>query len=98
MRVRVFSVLAAVLLPLVMFCSGPARAQSDSVSSVRGSLYESPLFGWILLVPEPVWDVDSAESEGGRDTVHLVSAIGDGSDAYFVASEDDGRSAAGCLD
>jgi hypothetical protein len=45
MRVRVFSALAAMLLPLVMFCSGPARAQSDSVPSTRGSLYESPIFG-----------------------------------------------------
>jgi hypothetical protein len=98
MRVRVFSVLAAMLLPLVMFGSGPAGAQSDSVPSVRGALYESPSFGWILLVPQPAWDVASAESEGGHDTVHLVSTVGDGSDAYFVASEDDSRGAAGCLD
>ena len=73
MRLRVLSVLVAMLLPLVMFFSGPARAQTDSVPSVRGTLYESPSFGWILLVPRPAWEVDSAESEGGHDTVHLVS-------------------------
>ena len=46
----------------------------------------------------PAWDVASAESEGGYDSVHLVSTIGDGSDAFFVATGDDGRGAAGCLD
>jgi len=49
-------------------------------------------------VPEPAWDVDSAESESGRDSVHFVAAVGDGSDAYFVATGNDGRGAAGCLD
>src|SRR5215203_509852 len=98
MRLRVLSVLVAVLLPSVMFFSSPARAQTDSVPSVRGTLYESPSFGWILLVPQPAWDVASAESESGYDSVHLVSAVGDGSDAYFVATGDDGRGAAGCLD
>src|SRR3954454_8097969 len=98
MRLRVLSILGAMLLTLVMFCSGPARAQTDSIPSVRGTLYESPSFGWILLVPQPAWDVDRAESEGGRDTLHLVSGVGDGSDAYFVATRDDGRGAAGCLD
>jgi hypothetical protein len=83
---------------MVMFFSGPARAQTDSVAGVRGTLYESPSFGWILLVPQPAWEVASAESEGGYDSVHLVSTIGDGSDAYIVATGDDGRGAAGCLD
>src|SRR5215213_4940864 len=98
MKLRVFSVLAAMLLPLIMFCSGPAGAQPDGVQSVRGSLYESPLFGWILLVPQPAWEVASAESESGYDSLHLVSTAGDGSDAYFVAAGDDDRGAAGCLD
>jgi hypothetical protein len=65
MRLRVLALLVAMLLPLVMFFSGPVRAQTDSVASVRGPLYESPSFGWILLVPQPAWDVASAESEGG---------------------------------
>src|SRR5215212_9624391 len=98
MRFRVLSVLGALLLPLVIFFSGPARAQPDSVPSVRGTLYESPSFGWILLVPQPAWDVASAESEGGEDSVHLVSTLGDGADASIVATRDDGRGAAGCLD
>jgi hypothetical protein len=98
MRLRVLSVLGALLLPLVIFFSGPARAQPDSVPSVRGTLYESPSFGWILLVPQPAWDVASAESEGGEDSVHLVSTLGDGADAFIVATRDDGRGAAGCLD
>ncbi len=98
MRLRVLAVLAAMLLPLVMFFSGPARAQTDSVPSVRGTLYESPSSGWILLVPQPDWEVASTESEGGYDSVHLVSTVGDGSDAFIVATGDDGRGAAGCLD
>src|SRR5687768_3392142 len=98
MRLRVLSVLVAMLSPLVMFFSGPARAQTESVPSVRGTLYESPSFGWILLVPQPAWEVASTESEGGYDTVLLASTVGDGSDAFFVATGDDGRGAAGCLD
>jgi hypothetical protein len=98
MRLRVLALLVAMLLPLVMFFSGPVRAQTDSLPSVRGPLYESPSFGWILLVPQPGWEVASAESEVGQDTVHLVSTVGDGSDAMFVATGDDGRGAAGCLD
>src|SRR5215212_10397969 len=98
MKLRVLSVLGALLLPLLIFFSGPARAQTDEVPRVRGTLYESPSFGWILLVPQPAWEVASAESEGEYDSVHLVSAVGAGSDAYFVATGDDGRGAAGCLD
>jgi hypothetical protein len=98
MRLRVLALLVATLLPSVMFFSGPARAQTDRVPSVRGTLYESPSLGWILLVPQPAWEVASAESEGGYDSVHLVSTIGDGSDAFIVATGDDGRGAAGCLD
>jgi hypothetical protein len=76
MRLRVLSVTVAVLLSSVMFFSGPARAQTDSVPSVRGTLYESPSLGWILLVPQPAWEVASTESEGGYDSVHLVSTAG----------------------
>src|SRR5829696_6760550 len=98
MRLRVLSVLVAMLLPSVMVFSSPVRAQTNSVPSVRGALYESPSFGWILLVPQPAWEVANAESEGGYDSVHLVSTVGDGSDAFIVATGDDGRGAAGCLD
>jgi hypothetical protein len=98
MRLRVLAALVAMLLPLVVFFSGPAKAQTDGVPSVRGTLYESPSFGWVLLVPQPGWEVASTESEAGYDSVHLVSTLGDGSDAYFVATGDDGRGAAGCLD
>jgi hypothetical protein len=98
MRLRVLSVTVAVLLSSVMFFSGPARAQTDSVPSVRGTLYESPSLGWILLVPQPAWEVASTESEGGYDSVHLVSTAGDGSNAFIVATGDDGRGAASCLD
>ena len=98
MRLRVLSVLIAMLVPWLVNFSGPARAQTESIPGVRGGLYESPSLGWILLVPQPAWEVTSAESEEGRDTVHLVSTIGDGSDALIVATRDDGRGAAGCLD
>ena len=98
MRLRMLSVLVAMLLPLVMFFSSPARAQTDSIPSVRGTLYESPSLGWILLVPQPAWEVASTESDAGYETVHLVSTVGDGSDAFIVATGDDGRGAAGCLD
>src|SRR5215218_7211322 len=98
MRLRVLAALVAMLLPLVVFFSGPAKAQTVGVPSVRGTLYESPSFGWVLLVPQPAWEVVSTESEGGYDSVHLVSAVGTGSDAYFVATGDDSRGAAGCLD
>src|SRR5919112_5370476 len=89
MRSRVLFVLVAMLLPCAFFLSGPAQAQNDSIPSVRGTLYESPSLGWILLVPQPAWEVASAESEEGHDTVHLVSTIGDGSDAFIVATGDD---------
>jgi hypothetical protein len=98
MRSRVLSVLIAMVLPCVLFFGGPVGAQPNSVPGVRGTLYESPSFGWILLVPQPAWAVASAESEEGHDTVHLMSSIGDGSDAFIVATGDDGRGAAGCLD
>jgi hypothetical protein len=98
MRLRVLCVLVAMLLPLVLFFSGPAMAQTDSVPSVRGTLYESPSLGWILLVPEPAWEVASAGLQGQYESVHLVSTVGDGSDAFIVATGDDGRGAAGCLD
>src|SRR5829696_7261013 len=91
MRLRVLSVLVALFLPLIMFFCGPARAETDSVPSVRDTLYESPSFGWILLVPQPTWEVASAESEGEYDSVHLVSTVGDGADAFITATGDDGR-------
>ncbi len=74
-----------------------AGAQTNGVPGVRGGLFESPSFGWILLVPQPAWEVVSVETEGGAETVHLASTVGDGADAYFVASDDDGREAEGCV-
>jgi hypothetical protein len=97
MRLRVLSVIVAVLLPSVMVFSDSARAQADGVPSVRGPLYESPTFGWILLVPEPGWEIASVEEAGGHETVHLVSTVGDGADAFLIAAADDGRGADGCV-
>jgi hypothetical protein len=74
-----------------------ASAQTNALPGVRGSLYESPTFGWVLIVPETAWSVASVESEGGTETVHLVSTLGDGADAIFTASIDDGRGAEGCV-
>jgi hypothetical protein len=72
-------------------------AQSNSIPGVRGSIYESPTFGWVLLVPEPAWEIASVELAGGIETVHLVSTVGDGADTFLIASADDGRGAEGCV-
>lgn len=86
------ALMVATLLPWTV-----VAAQSNSMPGVRGSLYESTTFGWVLLVPEPAWEIASVESAGGNETVHLASAVGDGADAFLVASQDNGRGAEGCV-
>jgi hypothetical protein len=74
------------------------RAQSDNQPGVRGTLYESPSFGWILLVQQPDWTIVEAASQGGIDAVHLHSEVGDGADQFFISRLDDGRGSEGCID
>jgi hypothetical protein len=89
--------LLILLLPLTAFPIGAAGAQDEELPGVRGSLYESPTFGWILVAPAAEWSFVNAESVGGYDTVHLVSKTGDGARHYFFSWSDDGRGEQGCL-
>lgn len=73
-------------------------AQSGDLPGVRGTLYESPSFGWILFLPGGTWRVAESDSSEGLDYLHLTSTAGDGADHYFQSYPDDGRGAAGCID
>ena len=72
------------------------QAQGADLPGVRGNLYESPTYGWILVAQQPDWRIVDASSANGVDTVHLVSDAGDGADDYFVSWRDDGGGAEGC--
>jgi hypothetical protein len=88
-------------LALLLAAALPARAtalvQSASSPGVRGSLYESPTYGWILIAQQPEWSIANASSANDVDGVHLVANVGDGADDYFVSAMDDGRGAEGCV-
>jgi hypothetical protein len=88
---------AIVFALLAALTPGLTRAQTDILPGVRGALYESPTYGWILIAAEPDWSFADASSADGVDTVHLVSSNGDGADDYFVSFLDDGRGAEGCV-
>ncbi|MCC7024805.1 MAG: hypothetical protein IT338_18395 [Thermomicrobiales bacterium] len=88
--------IAIVLALLTALTTGPAAAQTDAMPGVRGPLYESPTYGWILIATEPDWRFAGTSSADGVDTVHLVSSAGDGADDYYVSYLDDGRGAEGC--
>ena len=89
--------LLAIAVTLAALPPTAGEAQDATLPGVRGSLYESPSAGWIVIVPEPEWTIADASSVTGRDLVHLVSSIGDGADHYFLSAADDGRGAQGCV-
>ncbi|MFN8593889.1 MAG: hypothetical protein U0031_20705 [Thermomicrobiales bacterium] len=89
--------LLLVALALAVVVPELVAAQGEAWPDVRGSLYENPSFGWILVAPEPDWTIVGAESADGVNLVHLVSALGDGADDYFVTMVDDGSGAMGCV-
>jgi hypothetical protein len=76
----------------------PVGAQSDDLPGVRGTLYESPTYGWILIAQLPDWIIVDAASADGVDAVHLVSFGGDGADQFFISRMDDGRGVTGCVE
>jgi hypothetical protein len=84
-------VVLAALLPL-----SSAQAQRAEQFGVRGNLYESPTYGWILIAQQPDWRIVDAASANGVDTVHLASSLGHGADEFFVSRIDDGRGTPGC--
>jgi hypothetical protein len=90
--------LLALLLGLMALtgASGIAVAQGGP-PGVRGALYESPTYGWIVVAPEPDWEIADAGSEDGRDWVRLTSTAGDGAENILVSYLDDGRGTEGCV-
>jgi hypothetical protein len=91
--------LLALSLAIAFACfRGEIQAQEESLPGVRGALYESPSFGWILPVPEPEWRIVNALSIEGNDLVHLVADVGDGVEAYVVSFADEGYGSQGCAE
>lgn len=95
--VTVYRMLRIVTILVLWLSSETANAQTAVAPGVRGSLYESPTFGWILVAPEPDWTISAAASEGGQDWVRLTANIGDGAENVLVSSIDDGRGTEGCV-
>lgn len=85
----------AVLLAIAPWRS--AATPMDDLPGVRGSLYESPSHGWILIADEPPWRIADAASNGVRDMVRLIADAGDGADDVFISYLDDGRGTEGCV-
>jgi hypothetical protein len=86
----------ALLLLASLPMQGTALAQLATSPGVRGWLYESPTYGWLLIAQQPEWRIANASSADGVDGVHLVSNVGSGADDYFISVMDDGRGAEGC--
>lgn len=84
------------LLLLPLLASGPVAAQNPG-PGVRGTLYESPTYGWVVIAQQPEWSIANASTADGVDGVHLVSNVGSGADDYFISAMDDGRGAEGCV-
>ena len=94
---RRVSLLALAIAILVLSRGGLSVDAQNELPGVRGTLYESPTFGWILVAPKPDWRVGDAGTDGSHDWVHLVSDAGDGADDYFVSFLDEGRGRTGCV-
>ena len=75
-------------------------AQSADFASVRGSLYESPSYGWTLTFDPDFWAVDEVTSEEGIDTLTLSASEEDEIAAMvvFQTTPGDARNAEACLE
>ena len=61
------------LLPLAEV----ATAQDDSLPGVRGNLYESPAFGFVVMLPQDSdWTFQSASSDAEGDYVQMIHPSG----------------------
>src|SRR4051794_7144792 len=87
------------IVAVLVLWSSPdgTRAQTGDSPGVRGSLYESPTFGWILVAPEPDCVISDAGSEGSQDWVRLTTSAGDGAEDILMSYLDDGRGTEGCV-
>lgn len=87
------AVVCGAMLSAVLAAS--AQAQESSPPGLRGQLFASPMYGWIMLLPESGWTLDSVEPDGDNETVHLSADDGT-AEQFFVAYPDNGNGAAGC--
>lgn len=87
------AILCSIMLGSLLTSS--AGAQDDAPPGLRGNLFESPMYGWIMLLPESGWTLNSVEEQGDHETVHLTADDGT-VEQYFVAYPDNGTGAAGC--
>jgi hypothetical protein len=93
LRVGLFLAMAFTALPGNM-----TGAQDASLPSVRGDLYESPSFGWLLVAPPGVWTFAESYTEDGADIVSITPNQGLGPFQFFISQMDDGRGSSGCAD
>ena len=73
-------------------------AQDAVLPGVRGDLYESPSFGWLLVAPPGEWTFQASTTDRGGDLVSVVHNSEAGPFQIFIAKRDDGRGSTGCLD
>lgn len=94
-------------LPIVLLCLLMAfaalhehlvHAQETSLPGVRGNLYESPSFGWLLVAPPGEWTFAESYTEDGADIVYVTPIQGLGPFQFFISQLDDGRGSSGCAD
>ncbi|MDQ2654695.1 MAG: hypothetical protein M3Z20_16805, partial [Chloroflexota bacterium] len=71
------------LLALVLAClgllplAGAATAQVEDLPGIRGNLYESPAFGFIVMLPQDGgWEFQSASSDAEGDYVQAIHPSG----------------------
>jgi hypothetical protein len=74
------------------------QAQDASLPGVRGSLYESPSFGWIVIAPPGEWSFSDSYTENGADIVFLTTSKGENREQFFISRLDDGRGSRGCAE
>jgi hypothetical protein len=90
--------LVCLLVAATFPTSDVTRAQEVAPPGVRGNLYESPSFGWILVAPPGVWTFAESYTEGGSDIVYVEPSSGAGPFQFFISEMDDGRGSRGCAD
>lgn len=86
------------LVVIAILPGNRAQAQEASLPGVRGDLYESPSFGWLLVTPPGIWTFAESYKENGADIVSITPNQGPGPFQFFVSELDDGRGSSGCAD
>ena len=85
-RVLTRILILILLAPLAPFGLAPAAELANDLPGVRGSLYESPSYGWTLII-DPAWSVDDATSDDEVDTLTLsVNTLPGVSASVFIQS------------